>query len=50
MRAALYRHRRLTNALGIQLILVPRGTFWMGDRGHQRQVEVPHEFYFGPSL
>jgi uncharacterized protein (TIGR02996 family) len=46
-RAALYRHRRRTNSLGMQLVLVPRGTFWMGERGSQRQVEVPHEFYIG---
>jgi uncharacterized protein (TIGR02996 family) len=46
-RAALYRHRRRTNALGVQLVLVPRGTFWMGDRGRQEQVTIPHEFYIG---
>jgi uncharacterized protein (TIGR02996 family) len=46
-RAALYRHRRLTNALGMRLVLVPHGSFWMGDRGSQVQVEVPHEFYIG---
>jgi uncharacterized protein (TIGR02996 family) len=46
-RAALYRNRQLTNAVGIKLVLVPRGTFWMGDRGKQRQVEIPHEFYIG---
>jgi formylglycine-generating enzyme required for sulfatase activity len=31
----------------VQLVLVPRGTFWMGERGSQRQVEVAHEFYIG---
>jgi uncharacterized protein (TIGR02996 family) len=46
-RAVLYRRRRLTNSVGMQLVLVPRGTFWMGDRGSQRQVEVSHEFYIG---
>jgi uncharacterized protein (TIGR02996 family) len=46
-RAALYRHRRRTNALGVQLVLVPRGTFWMGDRGRQEQVTIPHDFYVG---
>jgi len=46
-RAALYRRRCLTNTVGMKLVLVPRGTFWMGDRGSQRQVEVPHEFYIG---
>jgi formylglycine-generating enzyme required for sulfatase activity len=37
----------ITNSLGMRLVLVPRGTFWMGDRGRQRQVEVPHDFYIG---
>jgi uncharacterized protein (TIGR02996 family) len=46
-RAALYRQRHRTNAIGVRLVLVPRGTFWMGDRGQQRQVAVPHEFYLG---
>jgi uncharacterized protein (TIGR02996 family) len=46
-RAALYRNPRLTNALGMKLVLVPCGTFWMGDRGRQRQVEIPHDFYIG---
>src|ERR1700758_854942 len=46
-RAALYRQRHLTNFLGMSLVLVPRGTFWMGDRGSQRQVEIPHDFYIG---
>jgi uncharacterized protein (TIGR02996 family) len=46
-RATLYRCPRLTNALGMRLVLVPRGSFWMGARGKQRQVEVPHEFYLG---
>jgi formylglycine-generating enzyme required for sulfatase activity len=31
----------------MQLVLVPRGTFWMGDRRRQRQVEIPREFYLG---
>jgi uncharacterized protein (TIGR02996 family) len=46
-RAALYRRPRLTNALGVQLVLVPRGSFWMGERGEQRPVVIPHEFYLG---
>jgi hypothetical protein len=33
------------NALGMEFVLVPRGTFWMGDRRSQRQVEVSHDFY-----
>jgi uncharacterized protein (TIGR02996 family) len=46
-RAALYRRRRLTNSIGMKLVLVPRGTFWMGMRGSQRQAAIPHEFYLG---
>jgi formylglycine-generating enzyme required for sulfatase activity len=46
-RAALYRQPRRTNALGVRLVLVPRGTSWMGDRGGQKQVAIPHEFYIG---
>jgi uncharacterized protein (TIGR02996 family) len=47
-RAALYRHRCVTNTVGMKLVLVPRGNFWMGNhRGRQRQVEVPHDFYLG---
>jgi formylglycine-generating enzyme required for sulfatase activity len=39
--------REIVNSLGMKFVLVPRGTFWMGDRGSQRQVEVPHDFYMG---
>jgi uncharacterized protein (TIGR02996 family) len=49
-RAPLYRRRRLTNSIGVEFVLVPRGTFWMGGRGGEfgeRQVEIPHEFYLG---
>jgi uncharacterized protein (TIGR02996 family) len=46
-RAALYRHRRLTNSIGMKLVLVPRGTPWLGHRGCQQWIEVPHEFYIG---
>jgi uncharacterized protein (TIGR02996 family) len=46
-RAALYRNRRVTNAIGMKLVLVPRGSFWMGDAGRQVQVAIPHEFYIG---
>ena len=46
-RAALYRNRCATNSLGMKLVLVPRGTFWMGDRGSQTQIQVSHEFYIG---
>jgi uncharacterized protein (TIGR02996 family) len=46
-RAALYRHRCQTDSLGMQFVLVPRGTFWMGERGSQKQVTIPQEFYIG---
>jgi formylglycine-generating enzyme required for sulfatase activity len=34
-------------SLDMKLVLVPRGTFWMGDRGKQRQAEIPRDFYMG---
>jgi len=49
-RAALYRQRRLTNSIGMEFVLVPRGSFWMGGRGGEpgeKQVEIAHEFYLG---
>ena len=33
--------KEITNSLGMKLVFVPSGTFWMGFRGSQRQVEVP---------
>jgi len=39
------RPREIVNSLRMKLVLVPRGTFWMGYRGSQRQVEIPHDFY-----
>jgi formylglycine-generating enzyme required for sulfatase activity len=39
--------RAIVNSLGMKLVLVPRGTFWMGDRGSQRQVEIARDFYIG---
>src|SRR5215471_14828390 len=49
-RAALYRQRRLTNHSGMEFVLVPRGTFWMGGSGGKpgdQQVAIAHEFYLG---
>jgi uncharacterized protein (TIGR02996 family) len=46
-RAALYRRPRLANTLGMTFVLVPRGSFWMGDRGRQKPVTIAHEFYLG---
>src|SRR5215470_6971691 len=49
-RAALYRQRRLTNGIGMEFVLVPRGTFWMGGSGGKpadKQVAIAHEFYLG---
>lgn len=40
---------RCINSIGMELVLVPWGTFWMGD-GYDnaaRQVEVPYGFYMG---
>jgi formylglycine-generating enzyme required for sulfatase activity len=39
--------REPTNSLGMSLVFVPRGTFWMGDRGSQTQTTIPHDFYIG---
>jgi uncharacterized protein (TIGR02996 family) len=49
-RAAHYRQRQLTNSIGMQFVLVPRGTFWMGGEGGKpgdKQVEMAYEFYLG---
>jgi uncharacterized protein (TIGR02996 family) len=49
-RSELYRKRRLTNGIGMEFVLVPRGSFWMGGgRGKrgEKHVEMPHEFYLG---
>jgi formylglycine-generating enzyme required for sulfatase activity len=39
--------KSITNSVGMKLVLVPRGSFWMGDRGSQKQVAIPRDFYLG---
>jgi formylglycine-generating enzyme required for sulfatase activity len=39
--------REVANSLGMKFVLVPAGTFWMGDRGRQTQVQLPRDFYIG---
>jgi formylglycine-generating enzyme required for sulfatase activity len=39
--------REITNSLGMKLVLVSRGTSWMGDRGSQKQVEIAQDLYMG---
>jgi uncharacterized protein (TIGR02996 family) len=46
-RAALYRQRCLTNSLGMEFVLVPRGSFWLFQGGRHARMEMAHEFYLG---
>jgi uncharacterized protein (TIGR02996 family) len=56
-RTAYYRHRRLTNALGMPLVVIPPGKFLMGSpeseerrqpsEGPQHEVEITRPFYLG---
>jgi uncharacterized protein (TIGR02996 family) len=58
-RTAYYRHRRLTNALGMPLVAIPAGKFLMGSppdeerrqpsEGPQHEVEITRPFYLGVS-
>jgi formylglycine-generating enzyme required for sulfatase activity len=34
-------------ALGMKFVRVPHGTFWMGEPGSQKQVEIARDFYIG---
>jgi uncharacterized protein (TIGR02996 family) len=55
--AAAYRRRRLTNSVGMTLVLIPPGTFLMGSppdevertdaEGPQHEVEITRPFYLG---
>ncbi len=48
--AAAYRNRRFRNSIGMELVLIPAGSFWMGGGGGQageRQVEIERDFYLG---
>ncbi len=48
--AAAYRQRRTRNRIGMEFVLVPAGSFWIGGGGGQpgtKQVTVPHDFYLG---
>jgi uncharacterized protein (TIGR02996 family) len=55
--AAAYRCRRLTNSIGMELVLIPPGTFLMGsppteegrdnDEGPQHEVTITRPFYVG---
>ncbi len=42
--------RRITNSIGMEMVLVPAGSFWMGGGGGNagdRQVEIAQDFYLG---
>jgi len=48
--AAAYRQRRFRNTVGMELVLIPAGSFWMGGGGGQagkRQVVIERDFYLG---
>jgi formylglycine-generating enzyme required for sulfatase activity len=41
------RPQEVVNSLGMKLVLVRAGPFWMGDRGSQKLVQMPRDFYMG---
>jgi len=48
--AAAYRNRRFRNSIGMEMVLIPAGTFWMGGGGGQpgeKQVAIAHDFSIG---
>ncbi len=48
--AAAYRKRRISNGIGVELVLVPAGSFWMGGGGGKpgkKPVTIPQDFYLG---
>ncbi len=48
--AAAYQKRRFRNSLGMELVLVPAGSFWMGGgdgKPGDKQVEIPADFLMG---
>jgi formylglycine-generating enzyme required for sulfatase activity len=38
---------KAVNSLGMNLVPVAAGTFWMGERGSQTEVTIPHNYYIG---
>ena len=39
--------REIVNSVDMKMVLVPFGTFWMGDRGRQTPVSIPRNFFIG---
>src|SRR5438128_1412665 len=39
--------KTFTNTLGMQFVLAPRGTFWMGPPDRQWHADIPHNFFMG---
>ncbi len=43
---------KFTNSLGMSFVLVPKGTFWMSEKGENAKnlVQIPQDFYMGAYL